>query len=124
MPPLPSILHEYIVTTNERIIKCNIKIYYKSCINVLGEVEEAKKWFSNKKDHIIAHLKKCVNFVAETTLEIREQIFELAQCNNNTTSLGKRKGKYKNTYLLFLLMKICNFFFFFYILPFFMKLNY
>src|SRR3989337_2567834 len=105
MPPLPSILDEYIVKTNERINKCNIKIYCKSCINVLGEVEGAKKWFPNKKDCIIAHLKKCVNFVAETTPEIREQIFELAQCNNNTTSLGKRKGKYKNTYLLFLFMK-------------------
>ena len=109
---LPSILDEYIVKTNERINKCNIKIYCKSCINVLGEVEGAKKWFPNKKDRIIAHLKKYVNFVTKTTPEIREQIFELAQCNNNTTSLGKRKGKYKNTYLLFLLMKICNFFFF------------
>ncbi len=75
---LPFILDKYIVKTNERINKSDIKIYCKSCINVLDKVEGAKKWFSNKKDRIIAHLKKCVNFVAETTPEIRKQIFELA----------------------------------------------
>ena len=74
---LPSILNEYIIKIDKRINKSNIKIYYKSCMNVLGEVEEAKKWFLNKKDYIVIHLKKCVNFITETTPDIREQIFEL-----------------------------------------------
>lgn len=94
MSPLPSILDEFIVKTNEKLNKSNIKVYCKPCMKVLGDEEGAKKWFPNKKDRIVAHLKKCANFIAETTPDKREQVFELVQCNNNdnTTLLGKRKG--------------------------------
>jgi len=95
MPPLPFILDNFIVKTDERLNKSNIKLYCKPCIKVLGETEGAKKSFLNKKDRIVAYFKKCSNFFAETTPDIREKIFELVKNNNDddNSTIGKRKGK-------------------------------
>ena len=77
--PLPSILTQYIVRSEVKINKTNFKIYCKSCIEELGEEEGQKKFFPNKKDRIISHLKKCPHFVAKTTAEERAEILNLLE---------------------------------------------
>ncbi|RHZ77325.1 hypothetical protein Glove_181g8 [Diversispora epigaea] len=86
--PLPVIIEEFIIKTNEKINKSNHKVYCKSCVKVLGEIEGKKTSFPNKKDRLIIHFKKCINFFNETTPEKREEIFNLLQKNNtNSTNL-------------------------------------
>ena len=77
--PLPSILTQYIVRSEVKINRTNFKIYCKSCIEELGEEEGQKKFFPNKKDRIISHLKKCPHFVAKTTAEERAEILNLLE---------------------------------------------
>ncbi|RHZ73015.1 hypothetical protein Glove_235g43 [Diversispora epigaea] len=97
MAPLLFIFEEFIIKTNEKLNKTNYKIYCNPCIKVLDDVEGKKIFFPNKKDHIISHLKKCTNFINETTIEKREEIFALMQTNNtndtnlSNTQIGKRK---------------------------------
>ncbi|RHZ86900.1 hypothetical protein Glove_42g63 [Diversispora epigaea] len=94
MAPLPFLLEEYIIKTDEKINKCNVKVYCKPCIKSLGDIEGRKNWFPNKKDRIIAHFKKCKNFLNETTPEKREEIFNLQNnnnTNNNNLNINKRK---------------------------------
>src|SRR3989337_4251006 len=83
--PLPSILTQYIVRSEVKINKTNFKIYCKSCIEELGEEEGQKKFFPNKKDRIISHLKKCPHFVAKTTAEERAEILNLLEDSNSST---------------------------------------
>ena|SRR5579863_1664087 len=96
MPPLPAILDNYIIKTDEKINKFNVKVYCKPCIKILGETEGHKCYFPNKKDRIIAHFKKCAHFATETTPEEREKIYNLVEVNTAVVQLGKRKGKYCN----------------------------
>jgi hypothetical protein len=93
MPILPTVLDKYIVKTKEKINSSNLKIYCKCCIEVLGEEEGKKIFFPNKTDRILLHLKKCTNFVAKTTPEIRNEIFSLSKCNNNLQSENKLSCK-------------------------------
>ncbi|RHZ78892.1 hypothetical protein Glove_155g144 [Diversispora epigaea] len=87
----------FIIKTNEKINKSNIKVYCKLCVKILGEIEGKKTSFPNKKDRLIIHFKKCSNFFNETTPDIREEIFNLIKKNNTNTinstniQLGKRK---------------------------------
>ncbi|CAB4422701.1 unnamed protein product [Rhizophagus irregularis] len=83
MPPLPSLLNQYIVRTDIKVNKSNLKTFCKPCIEVLGEEEGQKISFPNKKDRIIQHFKKCDNFFAKTNEEEREKIFAILQPNNN-----------------------------------------
>jgi hypothetical protein len=53
----------------------------------LGEEEGGKTWFSNKRDRIIQHFKKCSNFVSKTTAEERAEIFKLLE-NNKELALS------------------------------------
>jgi hypothetical protein len=98
MSPLPVIIEQFIIKTNEKINKSNIKVYCKPCVKILGEIEGKKTSFPNKKDRLIIHFKKCSNFFNETTPDIREEIFNLVKKNNTNTinstniQLGKRKG--------------------------------
>ncbi|CAB4374480.1 unnamed protein product [Rhizophagus irregularis] len=84
MPPLPPILTQYIVKTDVKVNKSNLKTFCKPCIDGLGEEKGHKVWFPNKKDRIIQHFKKCPNFFARTNEEERENIFACLQPNNNT----------------------------------------
>ncbi|CAG8537087.1 4751_t:CDS:2 [Ambispora gerdemannii] len=77
MKLLPFILDNYIIKTDEKINKFNVKVYCKSCVKVLGEAE--------------AHLKKCVHFATETTSEQRKEIYNLVETNISPVQLGKRK---------------------------------
>ncbi|PKY61356.1 hypothetical protein RhiirA4_486220 [Rhizophagus irregularis] len=52
--------------TDIKVNKSNLKMFCKSYIEVLGEEEEHKISFPNKKDQIIQHFKKCDNFFAKT----------------------------------------------------------
>ena len=81
--PLHVLLTKYIIRTEEKVNKSNLKTYCKSCIEELGEEEGRKTWFPNKTDRIIQHLKKCSHFLAKTNKEEREEIFGL---NNNPTN--------------------------------------
>ena len=81
--PLPSILTQYIVRSEVKLNKTNFKTYCKSCIDELGEEEGQKKFFPNKKDRIISHLKKCSHFVSKTTTEERAEILNLLEDNNS-----------------------------------------
>ncbi|GET54626.1 uncharacterized protein OCT59_018066 [Rhizophagus irregularis] len=104
MPPLPPILTQYIVKTDVKVNKSNLKTFCKPCIDKLGEEEGHKVWFPNKKNRIIQHFKKCPNFFARTNEEKRENIFACLQPNNNTqNSVIPQKRPYK--YLKFV---ICN----------------
>ena len=47
----------------------------------MGETNGCKFYFPNKKDRIIAHLKKCAHFAIETTLEEREEIYNFVKIN-------------------------------------------
>ena len=87
--PLSSLLEKYIVRTEVKVNKCNLKTFCKPCIDVLGEEEGRKTWFPNKSDHIIQHFKKCPNFFAKITKEEREGIFQ----TNLTQSTIKRPCK-------------------------------
>ncbi|CAB5200211.1 unnamed protein product [Rhizophagus irregularis] len=58
MPPLPSLLAPYIIRTDIKVNKSNLKTFCKPCIKELGEEEEQKTWFPNKKDRIVQHFKK------------------------------------------------------------------
>ncbi|CAB4424904.1 unnamed protein product [Rhizophagus irregularis] len=86
--PLPSILTKYIVRTEEKVNKSNLKTFCKACIEVLGEEEGRKISFPNKTDRIVQHLKKCSHFFTKTNEEERAIIFALsrskeADINNN-----------------------------------------
>ena len=96
MPPLPSILTQYIVRSEIKLNKSNFKTYCKPCIEELGEEEGQKICFPNKKDRIILHLKKCTHFIAKTTAEEQEEIFKLLEDNNSSTPTisTKRSCKY------------------------------
>ena len=113
--PLPEILNDYIIKTKERLNSSNVKTYCKCCIEALGEEEGGKNCFPNKKDRIVAHLKKCSHFIAKTTPEIRNEIFSLTE----NLELSKRKCKQSNSfficllYLYFLLQKLFSIYFFF-----------
>ncbi|CAG8538736.1 2542_t:CDS:2 [Dentiscutata erythropus] len=50
MPPLPSLLNNYIIKTNIKINTSNFKTHCKSCVDALGEEEGKKVYFPNKKD--------------------------------------------------------------------------
>ncbi|GES98661.1 hypothetical protein GLOIN_2v1885672 [Rhizophagus clarus] len=82
MPPLPSLITQYIVRKE------------------LGDEEGRKIWFSNKKDHIIQHFKRYPNFLARTEEEEREEIFALLQPNidNNTPKLIPQKRSSKELF--------------------------
>src|SRR6185503_1606355 len=67
--PLHVLLTKYIVRTEEKVNKSNLKTYCKSCIEELGDEEGRKTWFPNKTDRIIQHLKKCSHFLAKTNKE-------------------------------------------------------
>ncbi|PKB99066.1 hypothetical protein RhiirA5_430339 [Rhizophagus irregularis] len=58
MPPLPSLLASYIIRTDIKVNKSNLKTFCKPYIEELEEKEGQKIWFSNKKDRIIQHFKK------------------------------------------------------------------
>ena len=73
---LLSLLAKYIVKTEVKVNKCNLKTFCKLCIDILGEEKGCKTQFSNKSDRIIQHFKKCLNFFAKTTVEEREGIFQ------------------------------------------------
>ena len=102
--PLHSLLIKYIVRTEEKVNKSNLKTFCKPCIEVLGEEEGRKIWFPNKTDRIVQHFKKCSHFLAKTNEEERVEIFGVlhntpANSNSNTnsnTSLipSKRSRKY------------------------------
>lgn len=98
MPPLPTLINQYIVRTDIKVNKSNVQTFCKPCIEELGEEEGCKIWFPNKKDHIIQHFKKCPNFFTKTKEEEREEIFALLHSNNdnNTPNLvpQKRSCKY------------------------------
>ena len=83
MPLLLTILEDYIVKTKEKLNQSNLKTYCKSCIEILGEEEGKKNFFPNKTDRILLHLKKCTNFIAKITSEIRNEIFSLSKNNSN-----------------------------------------
>ena len=93
MPPLPSILTQYIVRSEIKLNKSNFKTYCKSCIKELEEKEGKKNFFSNKKDRIVYYFKKCPHFVVKTTAEERAEIFNLLEKDNSTIP-KKRSGKY------------------------------
>ncbi|CAG8669832.1 3338_t:CDS:2 [Cetraspora pellucida] len=44
----------------------------------MGEINRKKTYFLNKKDRVIGHLKKCINFIKHTTLEKRQKVFDLS----------------------------------------------
>ena len=67
--PLPSSLTKYIVKSDEKVNKSNLKTFCKSCIEVLEDEEGRKISFSNKTDRIIQHFKKCTHFLAKTNEE-------------------------------------------------------
>jgi len=77
MPPLPSLLTQYIIRTDIKANKCNMKTFCRACVEKLGEEEGKKKWFPNKKDRIIQHLKKCCHFYEMTNANERAEIFNL-----------------------------------------------
>jgi len=93
---LPSILTQYIVRTEFKVNKSNFKTYCRLCIEELEEEEGQKKFFSNKKDRIIQHFKKCPHFVTKTTAEERAEIFKLLENDSSITSTipSKRSCKY------------------------------
>jgi hypothetical protein len=95
MPPLPSLLNQYIVRTDIKVNKSNLKTFCKPCIEVLGEKEERKILFPNKKDRIIQHFKKCENFFAKTNEEEREKIFAILQPNDDVPSIIPQKRSCK-----------------------------
>ncbi|RHZ57353.1 hypothetical protein Glove_390g69 [Diversispora epigaea] len=65
MAPLPAVIEEFIIKTNEKLNKNNLKVYCKPCVKVLGEIEGKKT----------------------------KEIYNLIQKNTNSTNLqiGKRK---------------------------------
>ncbi|CAB4429163.1 unnamed protein product [Rhizophagus irregularis] len=99
MPPLPSLLAPYIIRTDIKVNKSNLKTFCKPCIEELGEEEGQKTWFPNKKDRIVQHFKKCTNFFAQTNEEQRKEIFELLQTNNNNviTNIIPQKRTYSTS---------------------------
>ena len=50
--PLSPLITQYIVRTEEKVNKSNLKVFCKPCIEDLGEEEECKISFSNKADHM------------------------------------------------------------------------
>ena len=52
---LHPLITKYIIRTDIKVNKSNLKTYCKPCIEELGEEEEHKIWFPNKKDQIIIH---------------------------------------------------------------------
>ena len=86
---LPSLLAKYIVRTEVKVNKCNLKTFCKLCVEILGEEEGHKTQFLNKTDCIIQHFKKCPNFFAKTTMKEREEIFQ----TNLTQNTIKRPCK-------------------------------
>ena len=85
MPPLPSLLNNCIVKSDIKINLSNLKTYCKYCIDALGEKKGKEAYFPNKKDRIIAHLKKCPHFLNATTAEEQAEIFELMLDDNSST---------------------------------------
>ena len=78
--PFPSVLTKYIVKSEEKVNKSNLKTYCKACVEVLGEEEGRKVSFPNKTDRIVQHFKKCSNFLAKTNEEEREVIILKLNC--------------------------------------------
>ncbi|CAB5357756.1 unnamed protein product [Rhizophagus irregularis] len=99
MPLLPSLLAPYIIRTDIKVNKSNLKTFCKSCIEELGEEKRQKIWFPNKKDQIVQYFKKCTNFFAQTNEEQRKEIFELLQTNNNNviTNIIPQKRTYSTS---------------------------
>ena len=93
MPPLSISLDQYIIKTKEKLNKCNLKVYCKACIEILGQDEGKKIFFPNKTDRIIQHLKKCIHFAEKTTPEQREEIFGLSKDSDAQTK-AKRPSKH------------------------------
>ncbi|EXX64454.1 hypothetical protein RirG_133580 [Rhizophagus irregularis DAOM 197198w] len=93
MPPLPTLINQYIVRTDIKVNKSNVQTFCKPCIEELREEEGCKIWFPNKKDRIIQYFKKCSNFFTKTKEEEREEIFALLHLNNdnNTPNLVPQK---------------------------------
>jgi len=108
--PLPSLLTKYIVKTDEKVNKSNLKTFCKACIEALGEEEGRKISFPNKTDRIIQHFKKCSHFLAKTNEEERAAVFALLQSkeadtNDNTIPNlipNKRSCKYFNFIFIFI----------------------
>ena len=94
MPTLSDLLNDYIVKTKERLNQSNLKTYCKCCIDALGEKEGKKTHFPNKTDRIVQHLKKCTNFFAATTPDIRNEIFLLSSSNEKQPGSNKRSCKF------------------------------
>ncbi|CAG8490730.1 7838_t:CDS:1 [Racocetra fulgida] len=92
MSPIPDLLEQYIIKTKEKINKSNHKVYYKAYINILGENERKQKFFPNKTDKIVTHLKKCVHFIQQTTPEERKKVFDLSN-NEQIKQPNKNKKK-------------------------------
>ncbi len=86
---LPSLIAEYIVRTEVKVNKYNLKTFCKPCIDILEEKEGYKIWFSNKTDHIIQHFKKCSNFFAKIIVKERVEIFQI----NLTYNTNKKPCK-------------------------------
>lgn len=101
MPTLSELLNEYIIKSKERINQSNLKTYCKSCVEALGEEEGKKKFFPNKTDRIIQHLKKCTHFFEATTSEKRDEIFSLSKSNSEKRSDSGSKRSCKLVNFLF-----------------------
>ncbi|CAG8774954.1 5950_t:CDS:2, partial [Rhizophagus irregularis] len=56
MPPLPPILTQYIVKTDVKVNKSNLKTFCKPCIDKLGEEEGHKVTNEEKRENIFACL--------------------------------------------------------------------
>jgi len=85
-------LNQYIVRTEIKINQCNFKTYCKPCIKELEEEKGSKKFFSNKRDQIIQHFKKCPNFTTKITAEEHTEIFKLLESTSIISN--KRLCKY------------------------------
>ena len=59
------LLTKYIVRTEEKINKSNLKTFCKACIKVFGKEEGCKTSFSNKTDRIIQHFKNVHIFLSK-----------------------------------------------------------
>ena len=92
MPQLPSILDEFIIKTKEKLNQSNFKTYCRCCIGALGEEKGKKKFFPNKTDRIVQHLKKCSYFIEVTTPETQNEVFSLLK--SNETQKDKRSCKF------------------------------
>ncbi|RHZ47354.1 hypothetical protein Glove_585g38 [Diversispora epigaea] len=62
MAPLPAVIEEFIIKTNEKLNKSNLKVYCKPCVKVLGEIEgkKTKPSFSCEMASIVSQGSKVI----------------------------------------------------------------